>query len=247
MSRQFRLMQRYRVQVNEEDKESSWVSYTDLMSALLIIFVLVLMVTLFVMDQNYQESIAALNEKQTEIEKRDKTIQNIVGVKREIIDLLLKEFNGELKIDKQTGAITFPGGVFFETNKSDISPEGKAYLEKFIPKYTSVLLSKEYEGNIAQILVEGHTDNEGGYLYNLKLSQDRALSVVEAIYSPDFSNFKQKESLKRIITANGRSFNDLIKTNGKVDQNKSRRVVFKFRLKEEAMLEKIQTMVKLDE
>jgi outer membrane protein OmpA-like peptidoglycan-associated protein len=235
---------------HEEEKESSWVSYTDLMSALLIIFALVLMVTLFTMQQTYDESLASLNAKQAEIDKqkdelkqRDQMIQEIVGVKGEIIQQLVEEFNGELQIDKQTGAITFPGGVFFGHDSSTISTAGKDYLNQFIPKYAAVLLSKQFEGNIAQIIVEGHTDNQGTYIYNLKLSQDRALSVVEAIYSNDFPNFENKEALKSIITANGRSFSDLVMTDNGVDLEKSRRVVFKFRLKEETMLEKIQTMV----
>jgi outer membrane protein OmpA-like peptidoglycan-associated protein len=242
-------MQRHVVH-HEEEKESSWVSYTDLMSALLIIFALVLMVTLFTMQQNFDESLATLNLKQAEIDKqkdeigkRDQMIQEIVGVKGEIIRQLVSEFNGELQIDQQTGAITFPGGIFFDVNSSTISAAGIDYLNQFIPKYASILLSKQFEGNIAQIIVEGHTDNNGSYIYNLKLSQDRALSVVEAIYSDNFHNFDNKESLKSIITANGRSFSDLVKVDGVVDLDKSRRVVFKFRLKEETMLEKIQTMV----
>ncbi|WP_144530125.1 OmpA family protein, partial [Peribacillus simplex] len=82
------------------------------------------------------------------------------------------------EVDPQTGAIRFSGGVFFESNSSEVSPTGREYLEEFIPQYINILLSDRFRDEISQIIVEGHTDTAGGYLYNLQLSQDRALSVV---------------------------------------------------------------------
>src|SRR5690606_17874858 len=94
------------------------------------------------------------------------------------------------------------------------------------------------------IIVEGHTDTEGGYIYNLRLSQNRAFSVVEVVLHPDFPNFMYQENLESIITANGRSYSEPIyNESGTIDPDKSRRVEFKFRLKDELVLEKLQGLM----
>ena len=124
-------------------------------------------------------------------------------------------------------------------NKYDLKPEGKAVLKKFLPKYINVLLRDCFKEYIAEIIIEGHTDTNGSYLYNLKLSQDRALSVAtfclkdkNYLFSPS-----QTSELRKILTANGRSFSDpILNKNGKgIDMSASRRVEFKFRLKNEEM------------
>ena len=52
---------------------------------------------------------------------------------------------------------------------------------------------------------------------------------------------EQKEQLRSVITANGRSFsNPVYDADGKVDLEKSRRVEVKFRLKDEEMIQELQ-------
>ena len=81
-------------------------------------------------------------------------------------------------------------------------------------------------------------------MYNLGLSQQRALSVVEYCLSDSSLSGKQKEQLRSIITANGRSFsNPVYGENGKVDPAKSRRVEVKFRLKDEEMIQELQKIL----
>lgn len=237
MARGTRYLKKYATRVEEEDKNSFWMPYSDLMSALLLIFALFLMVSVL----SNRESTEALEEK-------DRIIEERVGVKSKIIKALVQSFqdsNLDMYIDPQTGAITFDSGVFFETNSSTISPAGRKSLEQFVPKYVNILLSDKYRGHVSQIIIEGHTDTTGGYLYNLNLSQARALSVVQTIYSSNFPDFLRREALQKVITANGRSYSMPVKTNnGKIDAAKSRRVEFKFRLKDEELLDEIRGLVK---
>ncbi|MEB6548984.1 OmpA family protein [Heyndrickxia sporothermodurans] len=247
MARGMRNTRRQYLSGHEEEKESYWVSYTDLMSGLVIILALVLMVAIFDMQGAYEEAEASVKQKEETIQKQNKMIEEVVGVKAKIIDELVRAFkdsNLALQVDKQTGTIKFSGGVLFKSNSTEISDGGKQYLKEFIPKYIGVLLSKQFKDQISQIIIEGHTNKVGDYLFNLNLSQGRALSVVEEIYSKDFPKFPQKTELSKIITANGRSHSvPIYNKKGKIDAEKSRRVEFKFRLKDDQVLDKIQKMV----
>jgi len=116
-------------------------------------------------------------------------------------------------------------------------------LKEFIPKYVKILLGdKEIRNEVAQIIVEGHTDDTGTYIYNLNLSQRRAFEVIKYIYED--MEFEEKILLQEYITANGRSKMNLIYNEyGKVDREKSRRVEFKFKLKEEEIIKKIKETI----
>jgi outer membrane protein OmpA-like peptidoglycan-associated protein len=247
MARGLRTINRQPISGHEEEKEGFWVSYTDLMSGLVIIFALVLLVAIFNMQNAYNETKVAVEQKNEAIKKQQKMIEDVVGVKSKIIAELVKAFkdsNLDLQVDPQTGAIRFSGGVFFASNSTEISPQGRQYLEQFIPKYIGILLSDQFKNQIAQVIVEGHTDTKGGYLFNLNLSQGRALAVVSEIYSPTFPKFKNQEYLSKVITANGRSYSmPIYDSNYNIDADKSRRVEFKFRLKDDEVLDKIQKMV----
>lgn len=60
-------------------------------------------------------------------------------------------------------------GVYFETNKSDITANSKLALDKLVQIF------KEYPET--NLLVEGHTDDTGTDAYNLALSERRAVAV----------------------------------------------------------------------
>ena len=64
-------------------------------------------------------------------------------------------------------------GIYFDTGKSALKPESEQSLAEI-----AKLLKKEMSLNL---YVVGHTDNVGGLESNMKLSQDRAASVVEAL------------------------------------------------------------------
>ncbi|SDT09219.1 chemotaxis protein MotB [Paenibacillaceae bacterium GAS479] len=258
MARGIRSIKRHGPFVQEEEKESFWVSYTDLMSGLLIIFALVIMITMYDTQSAYekqqialQQTAAAMKEKEAAIQETNKLIEEVIGVKSKIIQELVAAFKDsklDLQVDQQTGAIRFSGGVFFDYRSSKVSDKGTQYLAEFIPKYISILLSDQFRDEIAQIIVEGHTDTDGSYLYNLQLSQDRALSVVQQIFDPKFPKFSRQEELKKVITANGRSFSvPVLDTKGKIDADKSRRVEFKFRLRDEQLLDKLQGLMTANE
>jgi len=214
--------------------DSFWISTGDLMAGVLFIFVLLFVVQL-------------LNV-QSELETKEKIIEELASVKNRIIHKLNGEFKEDalkIKINPKNGSIELDENILFGFNKSTLKPEGKVYLKEFIPKYVSLLLGDEkIRKSLGGIVIEGHTDDVGGYFYNLELSQKRAYAVIDYIYN-EMGNFENKELLKKYITANGRSDVKLrYKPDGSVDREKSRRVEFQFKLKNDETLEKVLETLK---
>lgn len=235
------------LQEYEEKPHDYWLSYSDMMACLIMMFVLLLMVLVYIYTDSLKSATITKEKIVGELKKSEQRINEVVGIRRKIIEDLKKQFsNSDLKIriDPQTGAIAFSSGILFDFNCYEISKNGKASLKKFIPEYMAVLLSHSNRNNISQIIVEGHTDNVGEYLNNLELSQKRAFAVTTYILGDEFPNFKSKEELKNYITSNGRSFSQLIYSGGKVDCDASRRVEFKFRLKEDEMIKEMESILK---
>lgn len=243
----------------ENEKLDYWQSYSDVLTALILIFVLMLFVSLEsyskikskydgVKDEKFRldEIQAKYNEAQKEVNSMKKEVEKIIGVKTEIIKELKEEFGSSVYIDSKTGDIQFEEKFLMGYKQTTLTREGKKKLKKFLNTYLNVLLSDKYRDYVSEICIEGHTDTVGSYKYNLNLSQERALSV--AIFCLDNKEIKlsseQKKVLRKVLTANGRSFSDPIyKSNGKIDDNKSRRVVFKFRVKDEEMIKELQQML----
>ncbi|MDD7403451.1 MAG: OmpA family protein [Lachnospiraceae bacterium] len=230
----------------EEHELSFWQSYSDMMAAMLLVFVLVLSGTLLQTQKVFEEKQRELSEQQELIEQQQDRINKIIGVRGDIVDALKTEFgrtNLSISVDSQTGSITFDSNLLFETDKSDLSPEGKQFLKEFLPKYFDAILTDEFKDYIAEIIIEGHTDTDGGYMYNLQLSQNRALAVASYCLSDDQNIFsaKERDDLRKIITANGKSWSDpvCVSDSSNVDKNASRRVEIKFRLKDDEMVKEM--------
>lgn len=240
-----------------------WQSYSDMMAALLLMFVLIMSLTLLQSLKTYedklkekeeqiriqQEQKEQLEEQQELLDKQQEQIDNLIGVKAKLIEALSDEFEHSamsINVDQNTGAIMFDASILFDFNKSELKKSGEKFLNRFLPIYYRVLTSNEFREYVSEIIIEGHTDTEGEYIYNLKLSQARALSVATYCLGDDNKslNGSQKKQLREILTANGKSWSDPIyKRKNVVDQDASRRVEFKFRLKDEEMIEELKSIL----
>ncbi len=176
-------------------------------------------------------------------------LEEMVGVRSSIVKELsavLAQSHIAAQVDQNTGDITLDSKVFFQTNSSEIREDGKQLLDQFIPVYLNVLLQDEYMDYIGEIIIEGHTDSSGTYLKNLKLSQNRALSVAEYCLSMSSLSSKQRQLLQRILTAKGRSSNDLVyDPDGNENMEASRRVEFKFALKDAEMINEMNLILNM--
>lgn len=192
---------------------------------------------------------AALNEKTALLKDQQAQIDQIIGVKADVIEALKKEFaknNINVDIDTQTGAMTLESSVLFAYDEAELTEEGKQALEQVLPIYCKVLLQKDYMKYLAEIIIDGYTDTDGDYSYNLQLSQQRSLAVAQYLLNiqGNFLNSDQSQNLQEYLTVNGHSMaNPVLDANGNVDKDASRRVEVKFRLKDEEMISELNKIM----
>jgi len=190
-----------------------------------------------------------IDDQQRQLDDQQRQIEQLVGMRTRIITSLseaLRSAGINAAVDRATGAITLESDVLFETGKYDLSERGKDFIDRFLSVYLNVLFSEEYRDYVSEVIIEGHTDSEGGYIENLKLSQQRALAVASYVLEDNYSGISvsQRNQLRRVVTVNGRSFSDpVLNAYGYEDMDASRRVVFKFRLTDERMIEQLKSIL----
>ncbi len=176
------------------------------------------------------------------MDSQQEKLDRIIGVRSELIEELSNEFSSsslQVSVDEQTGAITMDSSILFEYNADELKDSGKEFLSAFLPRYTSILLSDKYREYISEIIIQGHTDLSGTYLFNLDLSQKRAYSVAAYCLDPESGilNDTQMKELEAVLSTSGRSFSSPVyNANGTVNDSASRRVEILFRLKDEEMI-----------
>lgn len=197
------------------------------------------------------EANAAMQFTMDELEATRNELQDIVGIRTDIIGELQSRFNNSsMSVDPQTGSITFSSDVLFAFGSANLTAESKKSLKEVIPMYLGVLLQSEYRSYIAEIIFEGHTDTTGSYESNMNLSYNRANAVANFCMSKGNGLSEQEIArLQQLLTVNGRSYsNPIYRYKGgpglqEVDMDASRRVEIKFRLKEDEMIDKIRDIL----
>ena len=188
-----------------------------------------------------------LESQRADLLSYQRRIDDMVGVRSQIIQDLtraLNEANLGASVDRATGDIMLESTVFFDSNSYAIKEEGRELLSRFLPVYLGVLMRPEYADYVGEIIIEGHTDTAGSYLTNLRLSQNRALTVAEYCLQLSSLSRGQVSQLQSLLTAKGRSFSDPIyRPDGTVDMDASRRVEFKFRLKDAEMIDEMNQIL----
>lgn len=221
----------------QEEKEEHWISISDLMSGVMMIFLFITVL--------YMATVKWDKDKIEEIAVTYNRLQN------ELYLDLEKEFKDDLPrwsatIQRETLSITFKEpDVLFEEAKSDLREKFKGILTEFFPRYISILTSEKYKNDVEEIRVEGHTSSDWGgadprkaYFFNMELSQGRTRSALEYVLSME-SIQNQFGWLKSKLTANGLSSSKLIVVNGEEDKERSRRVEFRVRTNAERRIVQI--------
>jgi chemotaxis protein MotB len=165
-------------------------------------------------------------------------IKNLTGIRIKVVSKLKDKLGDSIAIDSRSGAITFSSNILFNQGQYKLKPNSQKELSKILKKYIHTLLfDPDISKYIEQIIIQGHTNSDGSYLYNLELSQKRALEVMKFLYKSDKEN---RELYARYLSASGMSYSNLIYNDkGEEDSDRSRRIEIKFRIKNEKAIKEL--------
>ena len=218
----------------ETSSQSHWIPLSDLMTGLMMIFMLL---TAMYMLRVEQTTTLIVQEHQ-------KTKAELVRALQETFKDDLKQWDAKFLGD-MTLRFNNPE-VLFATGESELKPEFKAILVSFIPRYISIINDPKFKSAIKEIRIEGHTSPvwtgataEQAYFNNMALSQSRTLAALEFILKmPEIQT--NADWMKAHLTANGLSSSKpILKSNNEIDEKASQRVEFRIVTNAEDSLDKI--------
>lgn len=213
-------------------RHNVWMSVSDLMTGLMVIFLFVAVAYMIQVQDNQS------------------VLTEYVETKQKLHDRLVNEFQGDtarwkMVVGKDLSMKFKEPEVLFAQGSGELQPKFKEILDEFIPRYLGILLTDSLRNRIREIRIEGHTDDlrmvkygSDPYLSNVLLSQERAYNVLSYIRSmKTFENFtpEQKQLLDFWFTANGLSYGKAVDSQDRyvalskdsIDRAKSRRVEFR--------------------
>ncbi len=199
-------------------------------------------------DKKLLTLLNALDERETKydgliekLQSQKAKIKSLTGIKLKVIAALKEELGNKVAIDKNSGSLRVSSSILFDKGSAVLKEGAKIELKKVFEEYIGALVTNpKIKPHLDKIIIEGHTDSDGGYLYNLDLSQRRAFAVMNYLLSLDFA---KEHNIKPLMIASGRAYLDAIQVNSIEDKDASRRIEIKFRLKNEDAMHEIEKVL----
>ena len=213
----------------KKNTEDYWIPLADLMTGMMLIFLLM--------------AVVLINQKPQNVSQNE-------TIKHALYQELNAKFHNyfilwHAKLNESDLSINFTQPEFlFETGKSVLKPEFTAILNKFFPQFVGVVSQAKYLPYLKSIHINGYSSNIWGgvsdpnqaYFLNMELSESRAQQTFKYVYflnddiiinsnmtPPDYQKF-----LQQYITVSGLATKHLVKNKfGKTEQYLSQRVEFK--------------------
>lgn len=189
---------RIRRGAKDEAEKPFWISFADLMTALMVLFLVVMGVALLAITKNVTE-----REQQEEQHRQD--IEAIF----DRLSQAAARHDG-IQIDRARHVIDFGDRARFGFNQSRLAVEQEVVLRQFVPELIALANSPLGRQMMKRIVVEGYADRTGTYLSNLQLSLQRSQRVLCAMFASHGSSLltdPQKESVRDLFLVGGYSFN----------------------------------------
>lgn len=196
----------------DEAEKPFWISFADLMTALMVLFLLVMSVALLAVTKT-------VNEAEQRKAVRDRDIIKLLDQIRRATD----EFPG-VSVDMDRGVIDFGDRARFDTGSSRIKPQDAKLLREYVPRVLEIARNDLGKKWLKRVVVEGFADQRGTYLLNLNLSLERSQRLLCVLLAPPAANERamtsgELDQIRDLFLVGGYSFNS-----AKASFDESRRI-----------------------
>ena len=202
----------------DEAEKPFWISFSDLMTALMVLFLVAMAVALMAVTQRLQSIETVKDHEENAIRDRARAIRScmddVTHVTTNFPGVAIKDYS-----------IEFGTLAEFAKERHDLTVERREFLRSFVPQVLAVARHPSCDKWLKRVVVEGFASQEGFYLYNLNLSLQRSQRVLCVLLDSRSKNALSTEDrwlARRLFLVGGSSFNAVKKS-----PEESRRVELK--------------------
>ena len=182
----------------DEAEKPFWISFSDLMTALMVLFLVAMAVALMAVT-------SGLARIKSEGQARGQEISGCMVDMKKLAEE--REFAG---VEIRGYSIEFGKLAEFKNNDHRLDPAEERFVRAFIPKVLRVAKQPQCDKWLKRIVVEGFASQVGSYLYNLNLSflrSQRILCVVLDSHPADALTLEDRKQIRKLFLVGGSSFN----------------------------------------
>lgn len=184
----------------DEAEKPFWISFADLMTALMVLFLLVMSVALLAVTKTVSETERLTTERRKDIDELLTRVEKAA-----------EKFPG-VRVDRERNIVDFGDRARFDTGRHQVSAETATLLRQFVPEVLAIARDPLGEKWLKRIVAEGFADKRGTYLLNLNLSLQRSQRVLCVLLAPTRDaepglTSAEKEQVRELFLVGGYSFN----------------------------------------
>lgn len=175
------------------------------------------------------------------LEEKKQKITKITKMRQSMIDKLNQTFINNDAYHAIDGSLDFKNNKLFLRGDANPRVESMESLKINFTNYLTTLMNDtQIRPYLKHIIIEGYTDSKGSYVFNKKLSQERADKIKISLLKLPISI---KYNLQKLLESKGLANTHPIIVNGVENPEASRRIQIRFELDNEKMMKTIKKTV----
>lgn len=201
----------------DEAERPFWISFSDLMTALMVLFLVAMSVALLAITHEISTTEDLKAAREADIERFMASLQASAG-----------HFPG---VSVRGRVVDFGERARFDSNSHRLNEAQARLLRQVVPHILALAREPLGEKWLKRIVVEGFADARGSYLHNLNLSLQRSERVLCVLLAPpplpDALSEAERLQVRDLFLVSGSSFNAL-----KESPEESRRIELRLEFRE---------------